>query len=286
MSVRRAVVLAGLCVFSGLRGIPLVSAQETKRPLPDLLAELKKSTPPDPKLAAELAQYGAAAVPELVKLAAEVGYVTTGMMERIQVNPFIPHARAVIDAVADPAAVPALKGIMFDPHLGSAARKKLLELKAPYSGAEVVAIVAHDKKSHTVEDRMIDEYPRLFLALTPDDQAKLLMDFLRPGQEILFFNLDKGKDLHNAKPQDIQFVRDTLALLAKTGSPAAKQLLERQAASLAKAADASRAELASANDVSFDTEADRQNLKKAAETIDALLVDYKNSIAELAKPKP
>jgi hypothetical protein len=282
MSVRRALVLAGLGVFSSLQ----VSAQEPRRPLPELIAELKRSTPPDPKIALELAQYGPAAVPELVKLAGEVGYVTTGMMERIPVNAYIPHARAVIDVLADPAAVPALKSIMFDPHLGSAARKRLLALKAPFAGKEVAAIVAHDKKTYTVEYRMSDEYPRLFSALAPDDAAALLMDFLRPGQEIVFFDLEKGDNIHNAKPEDLQFVRDTLALLAKTGSPAAKPFLERQAAALAKAAAARRAELASANDVSFDTDADRQNLKKDAETIDALLVDYKNSIAELAKPKP
>jgi hypothetical protein len=61
---------------------------------------------PDHKIVTELAQYGAAAVPELVKVANEVAYVTTGMMERIAVKPYIPHARAVMASIAELAKPP------------------------------------------------------------------------------------------------------------------------------------------------------------------------------------
>ena len=276
-----------IIVLGALLTIPFASAQSQPpphRPMPELIAALKNSNPPDPQIALELAQYGAPAVPELVKLADEVGYVTTGMLERIPVNPYIPQARAVIDSIADPAAIPALKLIIFDPHLGSAARKRLLALKAPYSYKEIAAIVAHDKKTHAVEDRMTDEYPRLFSALTPNETAGLLMDFLRPGQEILFFSLNNGENIHNAKPQDLQFVRDTLALLAKTGSPAAKKLLARQALRLSRTSADLRSDLASPNRSSFYTDAGRRNAEKDADIIDDLLKDYKKAIAELAQP--
>ena len=133
---------------------------------------------------------------------------------------------------------------------------------------------------------MSDEYPRLFAGLAPKDAAKLLMDFLRPGQDILFFNLENGENIHNAKPPDLQFVRDALAMLAKTGSPAAKPFLERQALSLSKAAAERREELASPEKASFYSDADLQNLRKDAALIDELLGDYKNAIAELAKANP
>jgi hypothetical protein len=110
------------------------------------------------------------------------------------------------------------------------------------------------------------------------------MSFLRPNQDILFFNLNNGDEVHNAKPEDLQFVRQTLALLAKTRSPDAKKLLARQSRGLAKAAAERRAELASPNQMSFYDDAGRRNVRKDADMIDALLVDYKKALAELEKP--
>lgn len=274
-------LLAAVCA---LRALPALAAPRPIRPVPELIAALKSSETPDPEVVAELAHAGPAAIPALVELAGEVVDVNTGVLQGVSVKPYIDRVRVVIEAIDDPADVPALKRVVADPDLGPAARQKLLDLNAPWTLKEIAALVADDKKNFSVEARMDDQYPRLLALLAPGDAAKLLMDFLRPNSDLLVFNLNDGDGVHNAKPEDLRFVRAALALLAKTRSPDAKKLLERQFRGLTKAAAERRAELASPNRMSFYDEEGRRNVKKDADMIAALLPDYKKALDELTLP--
>jgi hypothetical protein len=202
-----------------------------------LVKNYKKTSSPDPKLAAQLASFGKAVVPFMDRLACEKKHSfffmdpNGGWLGIYAYNPYVSHATQVLESLTDPDAIPSLKKMVMERD-GGAAQDALVRLGAQFSKEEVISIIETDAKGHVAGYRL-KIYANMISRMSADDAASVLIR-LFDGKFSAYVHANGSADLNwiamdnSVIPEWIELV----GILGSIDSPVARDVLKRQSETL------------------------------------------------------
>lgn len=215
-----------------------------------LIKKYKQNESPNLDIARELAELGAQVIPYISRLSCERKRHISLRALRYTGHIFYytyygPHAVAVIDNIADPAAIPNLKKILTETiPVRISAQNAILRLSnqtptptaAVFSVDSIKSIIQKDARSYLVS-RNLFQYLKMMKGFSSKEMADVLLFIFNNGKIASFANLETGDNIHNLSDFDIDAWAELVRLLGRTKDDRAAELLNRQYHGLSGALD-------------------------------------------------
>lgn len=211
-------------------------------------------TNPDPELVNQLANFGAAVIPYMARLDCKTKLrfyfmnPKAGFFGWYHDRAYTALTHAVISKISDPAAIPDLQKIFFDPRLGRAAQDAVMHISSKEPHGPLAAIPGPSISKETLKkiiDRDASQYMTRYnlsrylimvRQLPKEDQAEVLLYLfdskrLAPG---LSYSTGAGAGKAFVSTLDIDNWKVLVQVLGRTENPEARNLLKNQYASLSR----------------------------------------------------
>lgn len=245
-----------------------------------LIGQLKtqyaSSSPEAMRIAEQLAAFGREVIPYMVELDGVRHWGLKGKGQIGAFRPYVYHAGAVISRIRDPSAIPNLKTIMFEPTLYRPARAALFGIDAPLSFAEAKEIIDFDRKHFNLRFINESQYQAIFRHLSRDEAAEAWLAVLHSATS-------DAHGLHQLSDDELSLAECAIAHLGQTGSPAAIQALNDQAATLLDSLEDLKRQAASPERMAFYSDTGKGRIISNRVLGERILAEYRKAIAKGAK---